>query len=101
MRRAISAFLLAAFSDGSVQQSNDWLVHGAPYKVNLTAFSSGAEGVGGQSLSNGLLTRRFLTSPDWCTWEYTSHLEDSGPAHLLRDIRPDSYVTLDGVTYAT
>jgi hypothetical protein len=77
----------------------DWLVTPPNTTVQLVPFSVESK-LSGQSLSNGLLSRSFITSPDFCTWSYISHLEDSGPAHLLRELSPDSFVTLDGIQYA-
>ena len=79
--------------------SNDWLVHPPTDAVTLTPFTGGLE------LSNTLITRRFaVVEPtpsqpgSWATWDFVSHLEDSGDTSLIRSLTPESVVTLDGET---
>eukprot|EP00729_Bicosta_minor_P002435 gene2435-1094_t len=73
---------------------DDWLVTPPTTPVTLTSWS------GGLQMSNGLITRSFaVTSESWATWDFTSHLEDTGDSSLLRALTPESIVTLDGVPY--
>ena len=48
--------------------------------------------IAGIELTNGLITRRFTTFPDFATWDYLSHLEDEETS-LLRYIGPEGEAT--------
>ena len=54
------------------------------------------EGEGGIVLSNGLISRSFLLSPDFGTVDFYSFGTD---ASILRAISPEAVVTLDGEDY--
>lgn len=108
---ALSGYLAADASSG------DWLVNPVTTPVSLRPWSSSAgdnrlhtsDGdnrlhSSGLELSNGLISRRFVlqqrpASGYWATWDFVSHLEDSGETSLLRSLTPETVVTLDGVEY--
>lgn len=81
--------------------STDWLVVPPTTPVTLQPWSS-QHGRAGWVLTNGLISRHFAldeAASSWATWDFVSHLEDSGDASLLRSFGPESVVTLDGVAY--
>ena len=75
----------------------DWLVTPPSTPTTLKPWSE--RGLSGVELSNGLLSRRFITKPAFATWDFVSLLEDSGPSSLLRGVAPETVVTLDGTAY--
>lgn len=97
---AAALLLLQSAATAAVYQ--DWLVQPPTTAVTLEPWSSESEsGPSGLTLSNGLISRRFalVGSDSWATWDFISHLEDSGDTSLLRSLTPESVVTLDGKAY--
>lgn len=81
---ALSAAPTAAVAD-------DWLVQPPTTAVTITTTT-----VGGRDavvMSNGLISRTFITSPNWATWS----LEESGE-DLLRSVQPEASFQLDNAT---
>lgn len=73
----------------------DWLVEPVTTAVSMTSWRSDTNpDVAGIELSNGLITRRFTTSPDFATWGYTSHLDHPTGTAILRTVRPEAFVDL-------
>ena len=81
---------------------SDWLVHPPHTPVLLEPWrATDGSGLTGIVLSNGLISRRFALGPNmWATWDFVSHLEDTGDVSLLRSPAPETKVSLDGTTYA-
>ena len=74
-------WLTAVPADFAAVSLNTWEVP----RVNNSALA-------GIELTNGLITRRFTTFPDFATWDYLSHLEDEETS-LLRYIGPEGEAT--------
>eukprot|EP00035_Acanthoeca_spectabilis_P039477 m.62578 g.62578 ORF g.62578 m.62578 type:complete len:884 (+) comp9617_c0_seq3:22-2673(+) len=75
----------------SCQQDADWLVHQPDTPVTLSATSIG--GNDAVVFSNGLISRTFITSPNWATWSLTE-----GGEELLRAVQPEATFQLDNTT---
>ncbi len=71
----------------------DWLIDGSPYKANLYRTGRDSEIV----LSNGLVRRVFRLSPNGATVAFDNLMTDES---ILRGVKPEASVTLDGVKYA-
>ena len=66
------------------------------------SHSSPAAALFAVELSNGLITRRFTTAPDFATWSYTSYLDHPSGTPILRTINPEAFVDLaDSVSGAS
>jgi hypothetical protein len=89
---AAAATAAAAAGALKLDQATDWLVH--PYTAPCT-FAQNADG--SWTLSNGLVSRTFVTSPGFGTVDIYSHVRG---VSLLRAIESEGYLSLDGVTYA-
>ena len=74
-------WLTAVPADFAAVSLNTWEVP----RVNNSALA-------GIELTNGLITRRFTTFPDFATWDYLSHLEDEETS-LLRYVGPEGEAT--------
>ena len=70
----------------------DWLLDNQPYKAGLFKTGHPAE----IALSNGLIRRVFRLSPNAATVAF-DHLVNG--QSLLRGVKPEAEVTVDGVTY--
>jgi hypothetical protein len=92
---AYAAALLVLAAPASA--GGDWLLDASPAASALTPWASGA--LSGVTLSNGLVSRSFVTSasgaPAWGTWDLTSHL-DGAPASLLRAFAPEALLSCAG-----
>jgi hypothetical protein len=104
---AIHAFAMLLKTDDTTVPppgGTDWLLSSAQTSapVTLTAWSTSSTiahgaGVSGIELSNGLISRRFTTAPDFATWAYTSFLDqpvEAGGTPILRTITPEAFVDL-------
>ena len=62
-------------------QQNDWLVQ--PFRQPASVEERGNQLI----LDNGLIQRRFVTSPNFATVDYTNQITNSS---LLRGIKPEA-----------
>lgn len=97
MLSARAVILLTVIACASAD-SDDWLLQTGPAAPSsLTPWSSNA--LSGYILSNGLVTRTFVTSasgvPVWATFDITSQL-DMTPASLLRALAPEAVLGCTG-----
>lgn len=80
---ALALACLAAVWAGRLPSAaaSDWLVSPPATPVTLSNWTLGM--LGGVQLCNGLVCRRFLTSPGWATYDFESLLEGTAwiPAH--------------------
>ena len=72
----------------STAAASDWLVDPPITAVTVTTTTAG--GRPAVKMSNGLITRTFITSPNWATWA----LEEGGE-DLLRSLQPEASFQLD------
>ena len=70
---------------------SDWLITDVKIKTTLTEGEDGT-----LRLSNGLITRIFLTNPGFTTVDFFSHEKQSS---ILRALNPEAIVGLDGKVY--
>ena len=70
-----------------ISQQNDWLVQ--PFHQPATVQEKDNQII----LGNGLIQRRFVTSPNFATFDYFNQITDSS---LLRGIKPEAVLTIDG-----
>jgi len=98
MKATLTAILTAALLTGTtvsaqtVRSQPDWLVDPSPFKAHVTKDKAAGELV----LDNGLLRRVIRLTPNAATVDYRNL---STGAQLLRSIRPEATVTLDGTVY--
>ena len=71
-------------------QQNDWLVQ--PFNQPATVEETGNQLI----LSNGLIQRRFVTTPNFATIDYTNLITGNS---LLRGIKPEALLTINGQEY--
>lgn len=88
----LAVFLLALPAMDARATAADWLVQNIETPSQVTVSDDGGE----MTLSNGLASRTFKTSPNLAT---TSFRNLSTGAEYLRAIRPEAVVTLDGVRW--
>jgi len=74
-----------------ISQHNDWLVQ--PFHQPASVEERGTELI----LSNGLIRRTFVTSPNFATVDYTNQITGSS---LLRGIKPEAILTINGDAFA-
>ena len=72
----------------------DWLVTPVTWPTALTELDTAHGTV--LRLSNGLITRDFLTAPGLVTFDFYSHEKNSS---LLRALDPEAEIRLDGRRY--
>ncbi len=78
--------------DGSEIFHGDWLVHAPHSKAKIYTHNQGKDLI----LSNGLVKRSFRITPDLACIEF---LNLNNQEQLLRSVRPEAIVTIDGVPY--
>ncbi len=71
-------------------QQNDWLIQ--PFQQPASVQERDNQLI----LGNGLIQRRFTTSPNFATVDYINQITDSS---LLRGIKPEAVLTIDGHEY--
>ena len=110
--RSIMSLLLAlaATSTSHGAAASDWLVSTAT-PVAATVVSRcwtgdydrpvGSKPLCGLEISNGLVARRFVTSPAFGTVDYLVNgtARFGGTQSLFRSVMPEGTITLDGSTY--
>ena len=74
----------------SVGARADWLVTPPSSAVSVTPTTA-AGGRPAVTMANGLISRTFITSPNWATWELREGDDD-----LLRSVQPEASFQLDG-----
>lgn len=79
----------ASSSWEKTHSNNDWLIDSFPFKSRLTFTKNRAV------LSNGLIRREFVTGPEVATIS----LSGSTGQELIRAVRPEAEVTIDGIRY--
>ena len=72
--------------------STDWLLDSSPYQTRI--FKNGTKEL---VLTNGLISRTFRLSPNAAT---VSIRNDITQASLLRGVKPEAKITLDGQEYS-
>jgi hypothetical protein len=82
-----SLLLLSA----SASSAADWLV--TPPTTAVTVKPTTAGGRPAIIMSNGIISRTFITSPNWATWSLKIGEED-----MLRSVQPESSFQLDNQT---
>lgn len=88
----LTAVFLFIFIRVSNQYSMpDWLLTDIGIKTQLRKLPGGEI-----ELTNGLISRRFSTTPGFATVDYYSHEKKSS---LIRAIQPEAIVKLDGIAY--
>lgn len=88
----LPAMLLAAILGRSVAADSDWMLVRGIYLAEVREDDERGELI----LSNGLVRRTFKLAPNAATISLDSYMTD---ASLLRAVRPEARVTLDGVAY--
>lgn len=73
--------------------AQDWLVDPNPYRAQSSVVGNGKQLL----ISNGLIERRFLLGPNAATVGFRNL---SNGETILRGIKPEATVTIDGVEYA-
>lgn len=74
-----------------INKTNDWLIDNTVYEAQV--FNKGKDVV----LTNGLITRKIRMTPNAATVEFKN---DVTGETMLRSIKPEAEVTIDGITYA-
>ncbi|XP_002157999.4 uncharacterized protein LOC100206309 isoform X1 [Hydra vulgaris] len=88
----MNIFIIALLITVANAKFPDWLITDIDIKTTLV---NGIDGT--LVLSNGLITRTFMTSPGFTTVEYYSHEKKSS---ILRALNPEAIIGLDGKVYA-
>jgi hypothetical protein len=93
-RRFFPLFLLltVCYLNGKTQQQQDWLIHTIKTKASIKKTVDGKKII----LSNGLLKREFVLSPDIACVDFTNLINGQ---QLLRAIKPEARITIDGIAY--
>jgi len=73
-----------------VVRAQDWLIDASPYKATITQKGTAIE------LNNGLVRRKFTIGANFACTDYTNLTNQQ---QLLRAIKPEARVVLDGVLY--
>jgi|GEM_PF-1018569 len=81
------------YYDNEQEYKTDWLIDGLEYKAGLFHSNNQNELV----LSNGLITRTFLLSPNGATIGLDNRITEES---VLRGVKPESVVLIDSVRYA-
>lgn len=104
MRSPIVALLATLVAVAHSDSDVDWLVSrpAARSAVKSACWDYGdVQPVCGLEIGNGLLSRRFVLQPAFGTLDYVLNAttERGGEQSMLRVIRPEGRITLDGVEY--
>jgi hypothetical protein len=89
MLRSLS--LLALTSPLAFGQVSDWLLGGEGFPSTVTSWQSGS--LSGSTLSNGLLSATFVTSPFFGLWDLVSYLDQPSGESLLRGLGAEATLT--------
>ncbi|ETO20686.1 hypothetical protein RFI_16534 [Reticulomyxa filosa] len=98
MTRMRPLLLLALFVIHCGQSVKDWLLNDIYSYPNVTLTKCKINDLPCLELSNGLISRKFLISPNFATIEYNTHLQEPYNAGI-RAITPEGHVGLNGKTY--
>ncbi len=71
-------------------RAQDWLIDASPYKAAITQKGNTVE------LNNGLVRRKFTIGANFACTDYTNLTNQQ---QLLRAIKPEARVVLDGILY--
>lgn len=71
------------------EQKNDWLINGSDYIARISQLEDG----NGLVLSNGLIERQFLVSPNLATVDIKNLVTTQT---YLRSVRPEAKITVNG-----
>ena len=71
-----------------VVRAQDWLIDASPYKAAITQKGTAIE------LNNGLVRRKFTIGANFACTDYTNLTNQQ---QLLRAIKPEARIVLDGV----
>ncbi len=74
------------------KQTSDWLINGSRYKAEIITSDDGKEVV----LRNGLIERKFRIEPNFANISIRNLVTGE---NLLRSVRPEARITLDGITH--
>ncbi len=80
-----------AFPSGDISNA-DWLVAPIEIEANLEA----AEEPGDLTLSNGIISRTFVTSPNFASISLKNHTDRR---EFIRGVKPEATITIDGESY--
>ena len=91
----LSSLFYSLFSTSSLA-TQDWLINGQPFTTRLVEKDKDL------LFTNGIVTRQFRLKPNLCTTAiFTSSLAgNSNSQNLLRAVRPEALITIDGKDYA-
>ena len=81
----------SSFAQQEFSQESDWLVNSYKSPVEITKNDNILE------INNGLLKRRFILSPNLACFDFQNL---SNSQQLIRAIKPEARITLDGKDYA-
>lgn len=73
-----------------IESSKDWLIDGSSYQAKVTTTDKEL------CLSNGLLSRTFILSPNVATIAFDNLMNGNAE---LRAIRPEAVLTINGMEY--
>lgn len=92
-RLALGLALALRFAIGTEAAQPDWLLDPSQYKARVTPSADGRE----LALDNGLVRRVFRLAPNGATIAFDNLMTGES---ILRSVRPEAMVELDGVKYA-
>ncbi|ETO36573.1 hypothetical protein RFI_00489 [Reticulomyxa filosa] len=91
--------LLLLFCIGQIVQGvKDWLINDIYSFSNVTLTKCKINGLACLELSNELISRKFLLSPNFATIEYNTHLQEPYNA-AIRAMVPEAQIGLNGRMY--
>ncbi len=85
---AIMSIIASCIRKGELRK--DWLLDGSAYKASVTSDKKTVV------ISNGLIARRFMTTPDGATIGFENLMSGK---ELLRAVKPETVVALNGRPY--
>ena len=88
----LAGLLLPISLQAAPQASGDWLIDPSPFVAKVTPNRDGSE----IELANGLVRRVIRLQPNAATVVFDNLMTGES---LLRSVRPEASVTLDGVSY--
>lgn len=91
--RCLAATLLTVSMLSSSAKAEDWLVDPSPYRASAELQADGKEIL----LSNGLIERRFVLTPNAATIGFRNLVTGES---ILRGVKPEATIKLDGQSYA-
>eukprot|EP01084_Bolivina_argentea_P058446 106746_1 len=80
---------------------NDWLINPPESFPKVTLTQGKTNDLNTYILSNGLISRTFIVSPNFATIAYDSYLNGNGDSKssILRTLSPEAIIGINGYTY--